>query len=107
MRDKRILITGGAGFIGSAVVHGLNQLGREDILVVDHLGTGEKWRNLVPLRFRDYLEKDEFIRLIGEGESGIPFGLGKAGIELDRKALAEMAVNDPAGFSALVETVRA
>ena len=33
--------------------------------------------------------------------------LGKAGIELDRKVLAEMAVNDPAGFSALVETVRA
>jgi ADP-L-glycero-D-manno-heptose 6-epimerase len=60
-----IIITGGAGFIGSAVVWRLNQLGMDDILIVDHLGTGEKWKNLVPLRFRDYLEKDEFLRLIG------------------------------------------
>ncbi len=55
-----IIVTGGAGLIGSAVVHRLNQLGREDILVVDHLGHSDKWRNLAPLRFMDYMEKDDF-----------------------------------------------
>jgi len=56
-----IIVTGGAGLIGSAMVWKLNSLGRDDILVVDHLGTGNKWKNLVPLRFMDYLEKDAFI----------------------------------------------
>ena len=62
-----IIVTGGAGFIGSALVWRLNQLGIDGILVVDHLGNGEKWKNLVPLRFRDYLEKDEFLRHICNG----------------------------------------
>lgn len=61
-----IIVTGGAGLIGSAVVWSLNRLGRDDILVVDHLGTGEKWKNLVALRFRDYLEKKDFLRLVAE-----------------------------------------
>jgi ADP-L-glycero-D-manno-heptose 6-epimerase len=76
-----IIVTGGAGFIGSAVVWRLNQLGMEDILIVDHLGTGEKWKNLVPLRFRDYLEKDEFLRFIGP--DGFPkfSGNGQTAIE--------------------------
>jgi len=52
-----IIVTGGAGLIGSAVVHGLNQLGDDNIMVVDHLGLTEKWRNLAPLAFRDYLER--------------------------------------------------
>lgn len=59
-----IIVTGGAGLIGSAVVQQLNQLGREDILIVDHLGTTDKWRNLSPLLFADYLEKDVFERLL-------------------------------------------
>ena len=68
-----IIVTGGAGFIGSAVVRRLNLLEREDILIVDHLGTGDTWKNLAPLRFRDYLEKDEFLRLIGQEEfPGLP-----------------------------------
>jgi ADP-L-glycero-D-manno-heptose 6-epimerase len=62
-----IIVTGGAGLIGSAVVQGLNALGREDILVVDHLGHTDKWRNLSPLRFMDYLEKDDFERFLDEG----------------------------------------
>lgn len=66
-----IIVTGGAGLIGSAMVWKLNSLGRDDILVVDHLGTGDKWRNLAPLRFRDYLEKDRFIELIDQ--PGAPF----------------------------------
>ena len=62
-----IIVTGGAGLIGSAVVQGLNELGREDILVVDHLGKTDKWRNLSPLRFMDYLEKDIFERMLDDG----------------------------------------
>lgn len=62
-----IIVTGGAGLIGSAVVRELNRQGEEDILVVDHLGSGEKWRNLAPLSFVDYLEKDEFLRRLEEG----------------------------------------
>ena len=59
-----IIVTGGAGLIGSAVIWKLNRQGRDDIIVVDHLGSGEKWRNLAPLSFRDYFEKDDFLRAV-------------------------------------------
>ncbi len=62
-----IIVTGGAGLIGSAIVQQLNRLGREDILIVDHLGHTDKWRNLAPLRFMDYLEKDVFERMLDGG----------------------------------------
>lgn len=56
-----IVVTGGAGFIGSAFIWELNQLGIDDILVVDELGEDEKWKNLVSLKFSDYLEKNYFL----------------------------------------------
>jgi ADP-L-glycero-D-manno-heptose 6-epimerase len=62
-----IIVTGGAGFIGRNIVAELNRRGESDILVVDHLGRSEKWRNLVGLRFDDYLDKDEFIDRIVRG----------------------------------------
>lgn len=61
-----IIVTGGAGLIGSAVVQRLNALGREDILIVDHLGHSGKWRNLTALHFMDYMEKDAFERLLDD-----------------------------------------
>src|SRR5690606_25182973 len=65
MGDGRIIVTGGAGFIGSAVVWRLNELGHEDILIVDRLDETEKWKNLVPLRFADYLDADDLIEGLG------------------------------------------
>jgi len=65
-----IVITGGAGFIGSALLWRLNQKGLTDILVVDHLGCSEKWKNLVPLVYSDYLDRAEFIARLERGDFG-------------------------------------
>jgi ADP-L-glycero-D-manno-heptose 6-epimerase len=59
-----IVVTGGAGFIGSALVWRLNQMGYENIMVVDELGTSEKWRNLAPLKFDDYFHKRDFLEMV-------------------------------------------
>ncbi len=55
-----ILVTGGAGFIGSALVWGLNQRGYRDIVVVDHLGLGAKWQNLSKRELDYVVPKDQF-----------------------------------------------
>ena len=65
-----IVITGAAGFIGSALVWRLNQLGKKNIIIVDELGKDEKWKNLVALYFEDFINKDIFIEKI---ESGLNF----------------------------------
>jgi ADP-L-glycero-D-manno-heptose 6-epimerase len=59
LEQGKILVTGGAGFIGSALIWGLNRLGLNDILVCDQLGADEKWRNLAPLAFDDYISSAE------------------------------------------------
>ncbi len=59
-----IIVTGGAGFIGSNIVTALNEAGRDDIVVVDDLADGTKFRNLVGARIADYLDKDAFLDLI-------------------------------------------
>ncbi len=55
------IITGGAGFLGSALIWELNRAGIDDILVVDNLAQSEKWKNLVGLRYVDYMHRDDFI----------------------------------------------
>jgi len=56
-----IIVTGGAGLIGSHVVHALNQRGESDILVVDNLTNGAKQKNLASLRIADYVDKTDFL----------------------------------------------
>jgi len=55
-----IVVTGGAGFIGSCVLSALNAAGRTDVLVVDALRSGEKWKNLVGHTYLDIVSKEEF-----------------------------------------------
>jgi len=59
-----IIVTGGAGFIGSAFVWKLNQEGINNIIIVDRLGTSDKWKNLVNLSFVDYVHKDDFLEMV-------------------------------------------
>ena len=61
-----IIVTGGAGFIGSAIIAALNRRQITDILVVDELGTDQKWKNLRNLSFADYVEKEDFLDLVIE-----------------------------------------
>ena len=63
-----IIVTGGAGFIGSAIIAALNGRGIDDILVVDGLGSDEKWKNLRNLSFTDYVEKDDFLEMAAKGK---------------------------------------
>ena len=63
-----IIVTGGAGFIGSSLVQRLNELGESKIIIVDDLGTDEKWKNLVPLKFDDFVHKDDFISMVLDRE---------------------------------------
>lgn len=66
-----IVVTGGAGFIGSALVWKLNELGSDNIVIVDRLGESEKWKNLVGLKYADIYHKDEFLNLVIE--DSLPF----------------------------------
>jgi ADP-L-glycero-D-manno-heptose 6-epimerase len=69
--DARVLVTGGAGFIGSALVWALNRRGCENIVVCDRLGsTDGKKRNLTPLRFADYIDADVLQSRLQNGALG-------------------------------------
>jgi ADP-L-glycero-D-manno-heptose 6-epimerase len=71
MRERgSILVTGAAGFIGSSVVHALNARGEDDVIVADVMDRSEKWRNLSPLKFADYIEAEELRRRVEHG--GLP-----------------------------------
>jgi len=68
-----IVVTGGAGFIGSNVIWKLNELGYDNIIIVDRLGTSDKWKNINGLKFADIYEKNAFYNLLVEEQ--IPFNI--------------------------------
>ncbi len=62
-----IIVTGGAGLIGSTIVAALNARGITNILIVDHMKNGRKMRNLADLNTRDYLDREDFMNRIQAG----------------------------------------
>jgi ADP-L-glycero-D-manno-heptose 6-epimerase len=67
-----IIVTGGAGMIGSNLVHALNHSGHSEILVVDDLSDGTKFTNLVGARVADYEDKDDFLNLLAHDALDVP-----------------------------------
>ncbi len=61
-----IVVTGGAGFIGSCVVKELNNAGINDVIVVDNISTSEKWRNLIGKKYLRYIHKNDFLKELEE-----------------------------------------
>jgi len=66
MSHKKIIVTGGAGFIGSAVVWRLNEMGHDDIIIVDRRDDPAKENNLAPLKFAEFVDADEFIKRLDD-----------------------------------------
>ena len=62
----KIVVTGAAGFIGSNIIKGLNARGITNIIAVDDLTQGDKFRNIADLKIADYLDKDVFYELFAE-----------------------------------------
>ena len=113
-----IIVTGGAGFIGSNIVHRLNQDGIADIIIVDDLSKSDKWRYLNSLTFSDYVHKDEFLdtfvfnhskRLTNKVQAVIHMGACSSTTEMDAdflwknntqftKILAEWAIQQNSRF---------
>ncbi|MCL1986140.1 MAG: ADP-glyceromanno-heptose 6-epimerase [Betaproteobacteria bacterium] len=60
------IVTGGAGFIGSAAIWRLNQAGIDDIVIVDDLGSSDKWKNIRNLSYADYVQYEAFLRMAEE-----------------------------------------
>lgn len=68
---KLTVVTGAAGFIGRNVVAALNERGVEDLLLVDRLGTDEKWRNLVGLRYEDIVDPETYLHQVQTGTAAL------------------------------------
>ena len=61
-----VIVTGGAGFIGSCIVRTLNDMGIEDITIVDHICETDKWMNMRNKKYTEYINRDEFLEKLPE-----------------------------------------
>lgn len=66
----KVVVTGAAGMIGSNLVHGLNAIGIDNVIAVDDLTDGPKYRNLLGARFADYFDRSDFYARFARGELG-------------------------------------
>lgn len=64
-----IIVTGGAGFIGSCMVRTLNEYGIDDIIIVDNIASTDKWMNLRNKKYLEYINKEAFLEKLGEIEN--------------------------------------
>lgn len=83
---KLIVVTGAAGFIGRNVVAALNARGQDDLLLVDHLGSDEKWKNLIGLRYEDLISPDQYLARLAGIDSGAIIHLGACSATTERDA---------------------
>lgn len=91
--DQWIVVTGGAGFIGSAVIKQLNDQGKKNLIVVDELGSDEKWKNLVGKNIADIVDKNRFFNWLegreNEIEAFIHLGACSSTVETNASFLLE------------------
>ena len=66
----KVVVTGAAGMIGSNLVHGLNKVGIDDVIAVDEMTDGAKYKNLLGAHLSDYFDKSEFYERFARGEFG-------------------------------------
>lgn len=89
-----IILTGGAGFIGSNFLKKLNAEGIDDVIVVDWFDSSEKWKNLIGKEFVDYYNKDDFFRSLtnkrfGKADTIFHFGACSSTTELNGEYMIE------------------
>lgn len=68
---KKVIVTGGAGFIGSCLIRMLNDMGIVDIIVVDHIASTDKWMNLRNKTYTEYINRDEFLNRLPEFDGSV------------------------------------
>jgi ADP-L-glycero-D-manno-heptose 6-epimerase len=90
-----IVVTGGAGFIGGALIWKLNELGHTDILVVDNLASTDKWQGLAARRIHDYVHRDAFADWLAAHGSEVEavFHMGACSATTERDVDYLMRVN--------------